>query len=267
MGLVIGKALEHLYNDELWRNPHTLSQRLEEVVQKEFKLQLADPKSYIDWRKSPPKEELLQTCLEGTLGYLSTMKANKLLGPYARAEVDITTWLDKYTPIAGRPDVIIRRDDTGLMILDGKNGLTPGKYTDPDQLRWYSLCFYLAYNTLPDRLVFCYFRYPHGKPPEDHDPSIPWTGLVDVPVVKDDLKSLAVRAKEAYKAMQKGLFDPTPSPETCKFCEYETVCDARLEQKAANRRSRPSEAIIPEGSSGMMDLGFVRQDSLVRPKK
>lgn len=259
MGLVLATAIERLYNDELWRDPVKLPSVLATLVDREFKLTMADPRNYVDWSKSPPKDELLRVCQDGAQGYLRTMKANKLLGPYAKAEVDITTWLDKYTPIAGRPDVIIRREDTGITILDGKNGLTPGKYTDPDQLRWYALCFYLAYGTIPNHLVFCYFRYPVGCPPEGHDPSVPWTGLVEVPFTEDDLKVVATKAKETYRAMNKTLFDPTPSPQACKFCEYESVCEARTQQKAQNRRTpkkSPTEDLLGDGG-GIVELGFV----------
>lgn len=163
MGIVLARAIEHLYNDELWREPETLVARLTDLVNREFTFALNE--NFIDWGEAPPKQEMLKVCVTGALGYLKTMKSNKLLGPYAKSEVDLTAWVDQYTPIGGRPDVIIRREDNGVTIIDGKNAMTPGKYTDPDQLRWYALCFYLAYNVVPSRLAFAYFRYPEGTPP------------------------------------------------------------------------------------------------------
>lgn len=268
MGNVIGKAVEAIYNDELWRTPITLPDRIREIVRREFTFSMGE--SYIDWNRSPPRDELLQVCLDGAVNFLKTMKTQKLLGPYAKAEVDITTWVDKYTPVAGRPDIIIRRDDTGVHIVDGKNAKTPGKYTNPDQLRWYALCFYVAYNVMPSRLSFCYFRYPEGTPPPDHDPSVPWTGMVDVPMVKEDIKTLAVRAKETYRAMGRELFDPTPSAKACRFCAYETVCDARKEQKALNPRKasvKDPGSDLTGGATGIVDLGFISASSLSRPRK
>ena len=267
MGLVIGYAVERLYNDELWREPAKLSSAIEEIVRREFTLAISE--NYIDWYKAPPKEEMLKVCLEGARGYLQTMKTNKLLGPYARSEVDITAWIDKYTPIGGRPDVIIRRDDTGITIIDGKNAKTPGKYTDPNQLKWYALCFYLFYGELPNQLAFCYFRYPEGKPPADHDPATPWTGLVSVPFVKDDLKILATKAKESYRDMGKGHFDPTPSPSVCKHCSYESVCDARIAQKAANTRGgvKAPKEDLSGGSPGIVELSLVSEDSLTKKRR
>jgi hypothetical protein len=258
MGIVLSSVIEHLYNDELWRDPASLPDRIVEMVNREFTLVLGEKK--VDWKVSPPRYELLDVCMKGALGFLKTMKANRLLGSYAKSEVDLTAWVDQYTPIAGRPDIIIRRDDTGVMILDGKNSLTPGKYTNPDQLRWYALCFRLAYNVMPSRLAFVYFRYPDGQPPKDHPAGQPWTGMVDVLFNQEDLKALGVRAKEVHRAMQKELFDPRPSSKNCRFCDYRTVCD--VAHQPASRKPREIQA--EEGtvehaisaSGGMIELGL-----------
>jgi hypothetical protein len=258
MGIVLARAIEHLYNDELWREPETLVQKLTDLVTREFTFALNE--HYINWDEAPPKSEMLDVCLKGVTGYLKTMKANKLLGPYAKSEVDLTAWVDQYTPVGGRPDVIVRRDDTGITILDGKNSLTPGKYTNPDQLRWYALCFYLAYNTLPNRLAFVYFRYPEGTPPKDHPEGAPWTGLVEVPFTREDLKTIGVRAKETHRAMSKELFDPSPSAKACRFCDYKTVCDSAHQPTPRKPKSLP----VVEGtvehtisnSDGIVEFGF-----------
>lgn len=258
MGIVLSSVIQHLYNDELWREPPTLPERITEIVNRELTLVLGEKK--VDWAKAPPRHEMLDVCLKGSLGYLKTMKANRLLGPYAKSEVDLTAWVDQYTPIAGRPDIIIRRDDTGVMILDGKNSLTPGKYTNPDQLRWYALCFFLAYSVLPSRLAFVYFRYPDGSPPKDHPASQPWTGLVDVLFNRDDLKALGVRAKETHRLMQKELFDPRPSPKSCRFCDYRTVCDVAHQPSPRKPKELSTESGTVEHaismSDGMLELGL-----------
>ena len=263
MGLALAKGMELLYNDQLYRDPANLVQKLTDIVTKEFEFNIRS--KYVNWRESPPKDEMLQICLDGIVGYLRTMKSQKLLGPYSVAELDLKVWVDSYTRIGGRPDVVIRRDDNGLTILDGKNARTPGKYTDPDQLRWYALCFYLIHNVLPNRLAFVYFRYPEGTPPKDHDPSEPWTGLVDVPCTMDDIKSLAVKARETYKAMMGGLFDPTPSPSSCRFCDYQSVCDSK---HVPVPRKKKEEASLPaELGSGVTEFGFSPVSSIVRKPK
>jgi len=240
MGIVIAEVIERLYNDELWRHPKTLKETLTKAVEKSFKWQIE--RRYIDWSESPPQSQLYQVCLDGILDYLKTMKHNKLLGEYARSEVDLLAYIDDYTPVGGRADKIIRRSDTGISIIDGKNSASVGKYTNPDQLKWYALCFYLAYHQKPDHLFFCYYRYPHGKPPEGVDDDA-WTGLVEVPFTEQDLKELSLRAKKALKGMQKGDFKATPSGKSCRFCEYEPVCPERQSTKKTRPPSKMEQAI------------------------
>lgn len=247
LGIVIQGVIERFYNDELWKMlaPVALRDRLLEMAEQDLNLELA--RKFVDWKMAPSRNELSQTVREGILGYMKTLKAHRLLGPYARAEVDLVAYANKYTPIGGRADVIIRREDTGVSIIDGKNGkrYKDGKggmmmYTDPDQLRWYALLFYLCYHQMPDRVGFVPYRYPYGTPILDDDgndtgqiePGVDW-----VPFSKEDLKGLAQRAVDARKSMDKEVFPAKPEPKKCKFCDFETVCPERMAQKDANRRT------------------------------
>jgi hypothetical protein len=247
MGTVIQAVLEHFYNDELWKllQPVELKARLLEMAEEFFKLEVA--RRYVDWRLSPPIDEVKQVIRDGILGYMRTLKEHKLLGPYARAEVELLGYIDKYTPVGGRADMIIRREDTGITILDGKNGkrYKDGKggtmtYTDPDQLRWYALLFYLCHQKLPDRLGFVYFRYPFGNPildDEGNPTGETEKGIDWVDFTKEDVKGLAQRGVDARRSMDKERFDANPSPKQCRLCDYETVCPQRQSQKDANRRT------------------------------
>jgi len=264
MGIVIQAVVEDLYNDELWKHPQGLQKRLREMTDKAFDLWV--PRVFFDnW--SPPMEELLEVCHNGVQNFLKTMKHNRLLGPYAKAEVDLVAYVNKWTPIGGRVDTIIRREDTGITIIDGKNSQSKGKYTDPDQLRWYALCFYLAYNKMPDNLGFVYYRYPYGTPllddqknpqqDEDGNPKID-EGVTWVPFTRDDLKGLGERAVKALKGMDKERFDATPVPSVCRWCDYETICPERQASKR-RRRKKPSEVTdLVDGSDGAVTFGFFK---------
>ena len=250
MGTALQEPIERFYNDELWRflRGQQLIDRLMELTDEALAREIA--RRYIDWRLAPPRSEVVKTVKDGVMGYLRTLKAHKLLGPYARGEVELLGYVDQYTPIGGRADMIIRRDKepyVGVTILDGKNSkrYKDGKgglmtYTDPDQLRWYALCYYLSYRKLPDRLGFVYFRYPYGDPVLDvdgNDTGEKESGVTWVEFDKDDIRGIAQRARNAVRGMEKQEFDPTPKPKVCRFCDYETVCDARKAQKVRNRRS------------------------------
>ena len=251
MGIVIAQVTENLYNDELWKDPTALVYRLKEMTRKEFTFEY--PKHYIDPRMAPSREEMLKVCIDGVTGFVGTMKHNRLLGPYARSEVDLVAYVNKYTPIGGRADYIIRREDTGISILDGKNSVHKGKYTDPDQLRWYGLCFYLSHNVMPDRLGFVYFRYPYGTPKDDGGVE---SGVDWVEFSKDDFKGLAQRAADARKGMHQEKFDPTPTPSMCRLCDYEDVCEARQAQRAGNRRKPKNTNDLFDGADGLIEFGL-----------
>jgi hypothetical protein len=246
MGVVIQEVIEKFYNENLWQllPPLILKERLLQLCDEGFKLELA--KRHIDWRVSPSKEELEKCIKDGVMGYMKTLKAHKFLGPYARAEVDLLAYADKYCPIGGRADVIFTREDTGTTILDGKNGARykDGKggfktHTNPDQLRWYALCYYLCYHKMPERLGFVYYRYPYGTPilnPDGTPSGEVEQGVVWVTYTKDDLKGLAQRAVDARKCIDKEKFDAKPEPKNCRFCDYETVCPERQGMREKNRR-------------------------------
>jgi len=258
MGIAIQWAIERFYSDELWRHLRgkPLVDRLLAEANKKVDLLLA--KKYVDWRLSPSRSELVETVANGVRGYLRTMKAHHLLGPYAKAELDLLGYVNQYTPVGGRADLLIRRDadpNKGVTIIDGKNGkrYKDGKggwmtFTDPDQLRWYALCFHLAFNrALPDRLGFCYYRYPHGDPElnvEGQPTGQTESGVVWVTYSMDDIKGLAQRAVDALKGMDQGKFTPTPSPKICRFCDYDTVCPERMEQRSNNTR-KPRRDDLP----------------------
>jgi hypothetical protein len=256
MGTAIQGVIEQFYNRKLWLEYRNKPEHLKQYLLTEMsnQIQLGLSSFYVDTRLAP-LDEITETIKNGIFGYFNTMRMNHFLGEYSEAEVDMVCYVDKHTPIGGRADLIIRRQDTGITILDGKNSkrYKGGKtYTDPDQLRWYALTFKLSYNKLPDRLGFFYYRYPYGTPILDKDGVD--TGEIEqgvewVSYTEDDLKGLGDRAVKASWGIKDEKFDPNPVPSYCKFCDYETVCPQRLQQKANNSKERKPKIIIPDGFS------------------
>jgi hypothetical protein len=264
MGIAVQAAVEDLYNKEFWKHPG-VADRMVESARRSFDLELQ--RSFVDFRLAPSREEMWKVVEDGVRGYLRTFKQHRLVGPYARSEVDLTGFLRPWLPIGGKADVIIRREDTGVTILDGKNGKRyvdrkTGQwmtYTDPDQLRWYALCFYICYRKLPDRLGFTFFRFPYGAPmvgvkgdpvlDAEGEPQVE-SGVDWVPFDKEDLKGLAERAIQARNAMDKEKFGANPVPSYCRMCDYETCCAERQEQRQKNARPRK----VPEALENLEGL-------------
>lgn len=120
------------------------------------------------------------------------------------------------------------------------------KYTDPDQLRWYALLFKLSYKKMPDRLAFVWYRFPHGMMTHEEDGTETLeTGVEWVEFDEGDLQGLAKRVLDVKKKMFKGNFDPNPVPSHCNFCDYESICEARQSQRAANAAKRNRNAPEP----------------------
>jgi hypothetical protein len=82
------------------------------------------------------------------------------------------------------------------------------------------------------------------------------TGVDWIDFTEDDLKKLAKRAKKARWKMKEEQFDPTPKPSYCKFCDYETVCPARKEQRLQNIEKRRQNDPLEKKVDGVVDLGF-----------
>lgn len=254
MGIVIQAVLERFYNQGWWRVEEYRGANLRRHLVKQTKDMLVEtlPRNYIDWDKIT-FEEMEETCISGVLGFLPTMQHHKLLGVYARSEIDLLGNAANWLPLGGRADFIIRREDTGIRLLDGKNSGTKMKYVDPDQLRWYALCFWLSFRRLPDQLGFVWFRYPYD--PETGEEGIDW-----VDYTKRDLADLVERAKVVRRGQEKEKFDAKPTYKNCRFCDFESVCDARQEHKAANaakRNKRKNESLpIVGDEGGVLEFGF-----------
>jgi hypothetical protein len=260
-GIVIQQAIEDMYNLELYRDPKTLTSRMLEIGQKEFDRQIDKPKNKISYSEARmTRAEMWELCADGITGFVQTMKAHRFLGPYAKAEVDLVGWIDKWNPIGGRADTIIKRSDSGVTIIDGKNTMYKMKYTDPDQLRWYALLYKLLYKELPDRLAYVWYRFPTGLVTTDKDGTETIeTGVEWVEFDEGDLQGLAQRALDAKEGMEAEQFDPTPSPKVCNFCDFLSVCDARQKQKAANSAKRGKKSRLEEitnATGGFADLSL-----------
>jgi len=54
--------------------------------------------------------------------------------------------------------------------------------------------------------------------------------------------------------MNRKKFDPTPVPKHCRWCDYESVCEARQDQIASNRRANPKAIDAVKGAGQFVDL-------------
>lgn len=229
MGTAVAAAVEEFYEGSLWKDPGTARQKCVEIAIAKLHSELESPRTFIEWDTnktgkwwlSPPIADLERQVRESTSNFVDIVKETKLLGSFMRSEMDLKGYLGEI-PLAGRPDLVIENQNLGLAVVDGKNSGTIGRYTNPDQLRWYAIVYELVHGFRPKRLFFMYFRFPPGsKTPYDN-----WNGLAEVDASDESIEKLKAGISQFQDSVNEKMFTATPSYGTCRFCDFNSICPA-----------------------------------------
>jgi len=235
MGQAIQQVLEDFYNFRIWeRFPE--EDRLASALTKLTEARVRQ--AYLR-RKGPPDPiiftEMLDTCTQGVLGFVPTLKGSGFWGMEMKPEVPLEMDVGDGVKIGGRVDFLVEPQDGG-MILDGKNSQSK-KNVDPDQLRWYGVLFKSHYGIPPKSLGFVWYRHPYVS-------GTPETGITWHTMTPQDESRMVEKAKKVRFRMDDHQFDPQPSAANCRFCDYASVCSERF--------TSASSGDFPEGP---MSLG------------
>jgi hypothetical protein len=254
-GSTVGTIFENFYNDELWRKPNVrrfLHDMAEDVMSSVMAGERKKGGDY-DWNDPLANYHsagmVLQDVSEAIETGLATIKLNRLLGPEAKAELDLTTDYGGHR-LGGRADFVIRRSvDKDLLILDGKGSRHFGKYTSGTQLRWYAALYLKRFDLTPDKLGFLYWR----SKPED---ALVWedftvsgldmllaTVIGTVVKIESGLKTLDGKPPEVGV----GPFQPLPESGRCRLCAYESLCPK--DGKGSKGRTR-AKVLVPVSEDG-----------------
>lgn len=217
MGQVIQKVLERAYNEGWFYRPQFVDYMKEQT--RAILLWYLN-KSYVP-EDQMSFEQMAEVCVFGVLGYLHTMRQHKLWGRVVQCERRLEAQIGSLQ-IGGKPDFIFK--DEMVRILDGKNSQSKDAFVNPDQLRWYALCYQKVEDVLPDQLGFVWYRYPFDA--QTKELGIDW-----IPVTARDLEHLSERAVRVRLMQIERKFDPIPIPKNCRICNYESVCEARKSTK------------------------------------
>jgi hypothetical protein len=253
MGTAIAAAVEEFYEKSLWKDPKTAREKTIAVAVEALHRELAKPRTFMEWDTektgqwwlSPPVEDLERQLRESTNNFVEIVKEEKLLGGFMRSEMDLKAMLGNI-PLAGRPDLVIENDRLGLAVIDGKNSGTVGRYTNPDQLRWYAIVYEQVHRVRPQRLFFTYFRFPPGSKVPKYNV---WTGLVEVDASEDTIQALKVEIEGFQQAIHEKRFTATPAYGTCRFCDFHDVCPASKYTEQKN-----SEVLSEGHGFGLVEL-------------
>ena len=249
VGSVTQAVFEDFYNDEMWKDRKDLIPRLRDKAEDFYEDFLED--NYIDWNdftcRFDSQYEPLKEIHEIIPKVVRGIGREKLVGPYAVSELEMKVpFGEDY--LYGFMDFIIRQKDDTLILLDGKSSRHYDKYTDPEQLYFYALMFFLRYHKVPDKLGFFYFRFA-----DDPDKAIQWFD-----VDKEKLRDMRTKIEATLTSIHNREFDANPVPSHCRWCQWEQVCDERLEQKRKNvaKRKMNSKKAEIKIQPGQEFIGF-----------
>lgn len=228
-GSVVQKVFENFYNDQIWRKGKMARDVLVDSVPSIFQNLIS--KRNIFWDKhgdEEGKQELLHDCVESVRVNVDVIKEHKLIGPFAKSEVNTYCYLNSQDQIGGRIDFVIKKENQ-VLLLDGKGSKYRDRYLDKTQLHWYALSYYILHRRMPDSLWFWLYRFPE-------DP------LIEIEFDTALLKNLKNEILETILNIKKRQFKPTPSSKSCKFCPYSGECKFESDHK------NKGKLLVPQGS-------------------
>ena len=239
-GDAVGKIFETFYEDHLWQGDTlnrllalvdpTLNRIIESETRKGGVFNWKDRSLKDDTRSlAVVRHEVILAIPRG----LRSIRKHRLLGPEARAEVNLDVETGGHK-IGGRCDFLIRRvkPQGDLVLIDGKGSRWRDKYTNHRQLRWYAMQHWMKFGVVPDQLGFLYWRFEPEAPKPD-ERSMDWSTvtvpeLVDLKTevlsVCDEIEKAKLELiKLGPKANRATVFWPKPSSD-CRLCNYLTLC-------------------------------------------
>lgn len=236
LGTAIGYAVEIFYNENLWEKltVDELKIYMKHLAVK--KLEEECSKNYIDWMVSPSVSELVIICEDGVLGFLKTLKHQRLLSRKSRSEVVKYSLINDEFYIRGTLDILIEDAEGKITILDGKNTKFKSTYLKKEQLLYYALCLYRETLSLPDRIGWLYYRFPYDKDLGGENEGVEWITYNQL-----DLEILLSNIIAVWENIKASNFEPTPSSNACKFCKFSNICDRKYIPKTRKSKSSNME--------------------------
>lgn len=197
--------------------------------------------SVIDWSGkfvNDDKDGIFEKAFANIYAIMDSHNQNYFLNTKSETTIEVVTVSDVI--INGRLDFIHYNVlSKNPIIFDGKGSTEIGKNVHHDQVLFYALLYFLHFNILPEGVGFFYYRFNTYVPvPFDIDILNKFRAQTSL-----DIKNLL--SDQEYKA--------TPSPKTCKYCDYRNVCRECFEDKLT--RKRQSTAGLPDADD-VIEIGI-----------
>lgn len=229
VGSTVGILFQWFYQRDLWKLANVrcaMESMIPDAIREAFRNSKTEIDTDLALRTEPEIPKYIANGLE-------IIRSNRLLRQENLAEVDLTICKNKtethpVIKLGGRADFILR-DPSEAIILDGKASAQRDKYTDPEQLIWYALQYYLKFRKAPDRIGFLFWGFPENP--------MKWIEYTD-----EDLRNSYRKTLTVVSDISAGKFAPNLSS-NCKICDYRPQC--------------------PEGNQFILDMDFKANQNII----
>jgi hypothetical protein len=239
-GKLTEKFFEMYCNIWRYKTPYLPPEEVEHKLRILYKNIL--DQTIVDWTApfvTADEDEIFNQSLGDILTILNDVNSNNLfLNTKAETKIEIATKMG--ATITGRLDFIHKDPISNrVLIFDGKGTNKLGKNISRNQLLFYALLYYFHFKILPEKLGFFYYRFNILKP---------------VPIslsILNDFRTIISSGVEEMMTLSE--FKATPSYKACLYCDYQTICQECMDDRAS--RKKPSKLDIPEGD-GIINISF-----------
>jgi hypothetical protein len=256
-GIVVGTLFENFYKQQLWKlaDPagallesaealllETIERERESAAKEAVKIG-ADPavwrEAAVRWKPPPGQKKVDYNSAEAVMvdirraipNGVEIIRQHGFIAPKVGSEVVLDADFGPHR-LVGRADFILRRPAplNDLLITDGKGSRHRERYTDVNQLHWYSMLFRRHTKRLPDKVCFIFWR----SEPSD---AVLWHSVTqdevnqlrtDVLADVDAIETGKVRTAVATPARKLDVVQehfPVKPGFGCRLCSFVPVCE------------------------------------------
>ena len=185
------------------------------------------------------KESLFEKAFNDVCAIMDSPNQNYFLSTKAEYTIEVSTKMG--VEMSGRLD-FIHSDaiSKAPLIFDGKGTDKIGKNVDNDQLYFYTLLYSLHFQIIPEYIGFFYYRFNTYVPVD-----------INVDILNNFRAQLSLDIK---KIIEEKDFLATPTPKSCKYCDYQSICRDCVEDRL--KRKKPEKDLGLPDSIGLIEIGI-----------
>jgi len=235
-GKIVEKFFQYFCNNWRFSMPYMPPEEIRFKLKKIYEEILTV--SVVDWSAhfvTETPESLFEQAFKDVCAIMDSPNQNYFLSTKAEFSIEVSTKAG--VDIIGRMD-FLHHDalSKSPMIFDGKGTNKIGKNINNNQLYFYALLYYFHFKQIPEYIGFFYYRFNTYVPVD-----------LNLDILNNFRAQISLDIKQL---LEDNEFKPSPSPKSCKYCDYQSICRDCIEDRL--KRKRPSKLEITEADGVLL---------------